>query len=81
VRKNQQEMVLAKPLEDGSVAIGLFNLSEKPLTISVNWNDVGASGTLIVRDAWRQRNIGSFTGSFKSVIGPHDVALVRLVKP
>jgi alpha-galactosidase len=81
VRKNQQEMVLAKPLEDGSVAIGLFNLSEKPLSISFNWSDVGASGTLIVRDVWRQRSIGSFTGSFKSVIGPHDVALVRLVKP
>ena len=27
IRKNDQELVLAKPLEDGSVAVGLFNLS------------------------------------------------------
>lgn len=81
VRRNQQEMVLAKPLEDGSVAVGLFNLSEGPLTISVDWGDVGASGTLTVRDVWRQKNIGSFTGNYKSVVGAHDVALVRLIKP
>ena len=81
VRKNQQEMVLAKPLEDGSVAVGLFNLSERPISISVDWSDVGASGTLTVRDVWRQRNVGSFTSSFKSEVAAHDVALVRLIRP
>ena len=81
VRKSQQEMVLAKPLEDGSIAVGLFNLSEGPLTISIGWSDMGTSGTLTVRDVWRQRNIGSFTGSFKSPVAAHDVVLVRFIKP
>jgi alpha-galactosidase len=80
VRKNQQELVLAKPLEDGSVAVGLFNLSEGPLTLSVDWKDVAKSGKLTVRDVWRQRNIGEFTNSFKSRVGAHDVVLVRLIK-
>jgi alpha-galactosidase len=81
IRKNQQELVLAKPLEDGSVAVGLFNLSEGPLSISVDWKDVAKSGELTVRDVWRQHDIGSFTNSFKSDVAAHDVVLVRLIKP
>jgi alpha-galactosidase len=81
VRKNQQEMVLAKSLEDGSVAVGLFNLSEGPLNISIDWKDVARSGKLTVRDVWRQKDIGSFTDGFKSPVAPHDVVFVRLIKP
>lgn len=81
VRKNQQELVLAKPLEDGSVAVGLFNLSEGPLTISIDWKDVGKNGKLRVRDVWRQRDIGSSTDNFKSQVAAHDVVFVRLIKP
>ncbi len=44
VRKTAEEFVLAKPLNDGSVAVGLFNLSAAPRTISVTWKDVGMSG-------------------------------------
>ena len=80
VRKNDQELVLAKPLEDGSVAVGLFNLSEGPLTMSIDWKDISKSGKLTVRDVWRQRNIGRFKGSFKSPVAAHDVVLVRLTK-
>ena len=81
VLKNGQELILAKPLEDGSVAVGLFNLSEGPLTLSVDWKDVGKSGKLTVRDVWRQRNIGEFADGFKSGVAAHDVVLVRLIKP
>jgi alpha-galactosidase len=80
VRKNDQELVLAKPLEDGSVAVGLFNLSEGPLTMSIDWKDISKSGNLTVHDVWRQRNIGRFKGSFKSQVAAHDVVLVRLTK-
>jgi len=80
VRKNNQEMVLAKPLEDGSVAVGLFNLSEGPLTISIDWKDVGKSGKLTVRDVWRQKDLGSFADGFKAPVAAHDVVFVRLEK-
>ena len=73
MRKNQQELVLAKPLEDGSVAVGLFNLSEGPLHISIDWKDVAKSGKLTVRDVWRQKDLGSFTDSFKSQVAAHDL--------
>ena len=81
IRKSQQELILAKPLEDGSVAVGLFNLSEGPLTISIDWKDVAKSGKLAVRDVWRQHTIGSFAEGFKSQVAAHDVVLLRLIKP
>ncbi len=81
IRKSGQELILAKPLQDGSVAVGLFNLGEEPLTIAIDWKDVARSGKLTVRDVWRQHDIGLFADGFKSKVAAHDVALVRLIKP
>jgi alpha-galactosidase len=80
VRKTDQELVLAKPLEDGSVAVGLFHISETPHTMTIDWKDVAKSGKLTVRDVWRQKNIGKFKDSFHSEVPAHDVVLVRLSK-
>jgi alpha-galactosidase len=78
VRKTDQEFILAKPLEDGSVAVGLFNLTEQPRTISFDYAEAGTSGRQRVRDVWRQKDIGSFANSFKGQVGAHDVLLVKL---
>jgi alpha-galactosidase len=78
IRKNDQELALAKPLEDGSVAVGLFNLSEGALSMSIDWKDISKSGKLTVHDVWHQRNIGRFKNSFNSPVAAHDVVLVRL---
>jgi alpha-galactosidase len=80
VRKSDEELVLAKQLEDGSVAVGLFNIGEAPRAMTIDWKDVGQSGKLIVRDVWRQKDIGKFKDSFHSQVPAHDVVLVRLGK-
>lgn len=80
VRKNERELVLAKPLEGGSVAVGLFNLSEGPQTISIAFKDLSQNGELAVRDVWHQRDVGRFTGHFEASVGAHDVQLVKLTK-
>jgi alpha-galactosidase len=80
IRTTPREFVLAKPLDDGSIAIGLFNLSTEPETISMAWTDVERSGTLTIRDVWRHQNIGAFTNGFTSQVAAHDVALVRLIQ-
>lgn len=78
VRRNEEELVLAKPMEDGSVAIGLFNLSENVRSISVSWQEVGAQGRQRSRDVWRQTDLGTMEGRFASDIAPHGVRFVRL---
>lgn len=78
VRKTDDEFILQKPLEDGSVAVGFFNLTTEPRSISASWKQLGLNGTQTVRDVWRQYDIGSFADSFSTDVPPHGVMLVRL---
>ena len=78
VRKTDDEFILAKPLEDGSVAVGLFNLTREPRTIEAGWADLKIDGRRQVRDVWRQKNIGFSAGPYSATVAPHGVVLVRL---
>lgn len=80
VKKDGDLEVWARPLEDGSVAVGLFNRGEGTKTIGVDWKELGIEGPQIVRDLWRQKDVGTgaFTGSFEGLVGRHGVLLVRL---
>jgi alpha-galactosidase len=81
VRKTDKEFILAKPLEDGSIAVGLFNLSAEPLTIALDFADAGTGGKRKVHDVWRQKDMGVFKDRFKYEVGAHDVLFVRLSHP
>jgi alpha-galactosidase len=78
VLRTTGEFILAKPMADGSLALGLFNLGEKEAKISVDWKQLGLTGKHAVRDVWRQKNIGQAAGQYDAVVKPHGVALVRL---
>lgn len=78
VRKTEDEFVLAKPLEDGGVAVGLFNLSDQPRRIAASWQDLGIQGRKTVRDVWRQRDIGQANGEVAAEVARHGVAFLRL---
>lgn len=78
ISRTDEILVLAKPMEDGAPAVGLFNLGEIDRTIAVTWQELGLAGPQIVRDAWRQRDLGEFDGRFSSTVGPHGVELVRI---
>jgi alpha-galactosidase len=78
VRSSDHEFILAKEMEDGSLALGLFNLQDKSASISVNWEDIGISGSQRIRDVWRQTDIESHTDKYGSTIPPHGIMLVRL---
>jgi alpha-galactosidase len=70
--------VLVKKLEDGTVAVGLFNPGETLSAVSVSWADAGVAGKQRVRDLWRQKDLGVFEGSFTAKDVPrHGVVLVR----
>lgn len=73
--------VLAKPLEDGSIAAGLFNVTDS-LTrkLSVKWTDLSITGKWIVRDLWRQKDLGTFENEFSADVPPHGVMMIRLRK-
>jgi alpha-galactosidase len=77
----------AKTLEDGSFAVGLFNCGETETAVGVKWGPWGtlatpdSAATFVVRDLWRQKDLGSFKGKFETKVAPHGVVLVRLIPP
>ena len=77
---NSIYQVWMKELEDGSHAIGIFNLSDKYQNISVSWNDIELKKSISkkVHDLWRQKNLGSFKDSFTSNVAPHGVTFIKV---
>ena len=71
-----------KPLEDGSLAIAMFNLSETPQKIGFKPRAIGVIGNKItVRDVWRQKDVAEITNDrdrFDTDVPPHGVVLVRV---
>lgn len=67
-----------KDLEDGSKALGLFNLGEAETTISAAWGDLGLNGKQQVRDLWRQEDLPAADEKFQAAVPRHGVVLVNL---
>ncbi|MGB2808483.1 MAG: NPCBM/NEW2 domain-containing protein [Sedimentisphaerales bacterium] len=76
--RTDQMFILAKPMEDGSLAVGLFNLDEVAGPISVSWPQLDIEGPRRVRDLWRQKDIGVYEDKFESAVPRHGVVLVRI---
>jgi alpha-galactosidase len=76
-------VVYAKSLEDGSIAVGIFNRGASASAMTVTWGPWGdltaVKGPLRVRDLWRQKDLGAFDGKFGAVVPSHGVVLVRLM--
>jgi alpha-galactosidase len=72
--------VWAKDLEDGTKAAGLFNRGEDTAIVTAKWSDLGLKGKRIVRDLWRQQDLGRYEGEFTTNVPRHGVVLVRLRK-
>jgi alpha-galactosidase len=78
IRKTDDELVLAKPLEDGSLAVGLFNLSEKPRRVAASFAELTLTGKKQVRDLWRQKDVAAVSGEIGAEVERHGVAFYRL---
>ena len=76
--KNGDLEVWVRDLEDGSLAVGLFNRGPGVRTVTAAWEELGISGVRLVRDLWRQKDIGLFDGSFEAFVGRHGVVLVKV---
>ncbi|MHB0955971.1 MAG: NPCBM/NEW2 domain-containing protein [Pirellulaceae bacterium] len=77
VEQDDDTLVLAKPLEDGSLAVGLFNLDDVSQTMGTSWSALQLQGPHRVRDVWRQVDIGTLDESFEAVVPRHGVTLIR----
>ena len=84
--------IWAKPMEDGSFAVGLFNTDdfgktpqsyfrwgdETPKKFTLDFSKLGLTGNLKLRDLWRQKDLGEFAGSYSAEIRHHGVVMLRI---
>ena len=70
--------VYAKPLDDGSLAVGLFNLGPASAKIAAVWSELKITGQKRVRDLWRQQDLGVFDERYEATVAPNGVVLIRL---
>jgi alpha-galactosidase len=72
--------VWMKEMEDGSKAIGIFNLDLTNRKITIARSDLGIQAGQIIRDVWRQKDLGVFSDSFTTNVLSHGVTLI-VVRP
>ncbi len=73
-----RRQVWAKQLEDGSRAVGFFNLSRTPGTVAITWAQLGVKGPQRVRDVWRQKELGTRADGFDVELPRHGAAMIRV---
>ena len=80
VRDDGDFEVWSRELYDGSRAVVLFNRSEKEAEIGFRWSEVGLPQNLkfTVRDLWKKKDLGKYTGSYSDEVPPHGVKMIRL---
>ncbi len=70
--------VWARPLADGSLAVGLFNRTRGEATVTVNWSDLGLSGPQPVRDLWLRQDQGSFDDAYSTEVLRHGAVMLKI---
>lgn len=78
VTKKDNLEVWKRELEDGSIAVGLFNRGEEPARVTASWHDLGITGKQKIRDLWRQKELGKFTIQYSEQVGRHGVVMVKI---
>lgn len=77
---DEDHAVYIKPLEDGSVAIGLFNFSDTTRMIGFRPHNLGLIGQQTIRDIWRQKDIANIeqTDWWETPVRSHGVKLLKV---
>lgn len=80
IAEGEDYQIWAKDMEDGSKAVGLFNLDAyEPKKVKLDFSTLGlGQGSFRVRDLWRQKDLGTFRKYFEAEIAPHGVVLIKI---
>ena len=73
--------IWARPLSDGTMAVGLFNRGLHPAAVTVEWQQLGLQGKQLVRDLWQRRDLGVLQDKFTATVPRHGAVLLKVGKP
>lgn len=80
VHQGDWSQVWAKPLADGSIAVGLYNLGDKSRKVSAAFEPLGVAPdrSCLVRDIWAGEDRGVHQASYATEVESHGTALLRI---
>lgn len=70
--------VWARPLDDGALAVGLFNRADQRQTVTISWKDLSLSGQQPVRNLWSRKDLGIFEGEFSMEVPAHGAQMIKV---
>jgi alpha-galactosidase len=87
ISEEGMQQVWARPLWDGTVAVGLFNLGNEPAKVSVSLKELNAglgvtlAGAAPVRDLWRLKDLEAVGDGVSAEVPRHGAVLLKIGKP
>jgi alpha-galactosidase len=72
--------VWTKPLQGGAVAVGLFNRTSAPTSMTLRLADIGWQGRAAARNLWSHQDIGVLSQNYTVVVQRHGVVMLRISK-
>lgn len=80
IRDDGDTEVWSKQLADGSRAVALLNRTDKEVSISFLWKEIGYPEYLksTVRDLWLKKDLGLFTKKYSATVTSHSVIVLRV---
>jgi alpha-galactosidase len=80
VRLDGPTEVWARPLFDGTKAVGLFNRGGQAATVKVRWTDLKLQAPQPVRDLWQHKDLGEQGGGYEIAVPQHGAVLLKVGK-
>lgn len=81
VKREGETEVWARPLEDGTVAVAMFNRGSEEAVVTAKWSDIGRAGEQPVRDLWQRQSLGVQSDEISKRIPAHGSALLKVGEP
>ncbi|HUO08231.1 MAG TPA: NPCBM/NEW2 domain-containing protein [Phycisphaerae bacterium] len=78
---NAPAQVWKREMWDGTIAVGLFNLSRNPQKVTATWSELQIAGPQPVRDLWQLKDLGDSNDAFSAEVPRHGCVLVKIGKP
>ncbi|AUA08932.1 carbohydrate-binding protein [Streptomyces sp. SID8382] len=75
VTPSDPQQVWAAKNPDGTYTVALFNLADKPASVTADWATLGFTGKATVRDLWNHENLGSHKNKITEALPAHGSRL------
>ncbi|MEU8874575.1 CBM35 domain-containing protein [Streptomyces javensis] len=78
VTPSDPQQVWAAENHDGSYTVALFNLADRPASVTADWSTLGFTGKASVRDLWNHESLGTHRNGITQALPAHGSRLFKV---